>query len=273
LILAHCTKLRKLNLDYVYFEGEWEHINGEEIAHPESGSKSIRVLSWKQELVWIGAKKGHHVRLGVFSQKYPSLRELALETGRIYLFPPVEVKYGPGNIAPFLSFLSFQNCHLDNPEKLSRFCPNLTTLKLLDAYFSQRKLEGIPDLFPQLKELTLTTHLSMRSPLRLLPPDLGPIPSFSHLELITKHRGSLEGLDLLRFFPGLSVLRVTGSAASLFAETTATALMRICARCERLRYLYVKLRGSESNYISCLEKLECLCPVHVTLVCKLLEQY
>jgi hypothetical protein len=190
----------------------------------------------------------------------------------MYLFPPVEVKYGPGNIGPLLTFLSFQNCHLDNPENLSRFCPNLTTLKLLDAYFSQLKLKRIPDLFPQLKELTLTSHLSMRQPLRLLPPALGPIPSVSHLELITTHKGSLEGLGFLRIFPGLSVLRVTGSAASLLIGTTATALMRICAQCERLRYLYVKLRGSESNYISCLEKLECLCPAHVTLVCKQLEQ-
>jgi hypothetical protein len=232
MILAYCTKLRKLNLDHVKFEGEWEgdfHI-GHEIGLPESGSKSIRVLSWKQELI----QEANQVRLGAFSQNYPSLRELALGTSdSSYLFPPVEVKYGTGNIAPLLTFLSFQNCRLDNPENLSRFCPNLTTLKLLDAFFSQRKLKRIPDLFPRLKDLTLTTQLSMRPPLRLLPPALGPIPSVSHLELITMNTGSLEGLDLIRFFPGLSVLRVTGSAL-LLTGTTATALMRICARCERL---------------------------------------
>jgi hypothetical protein len=68
MILAHCTKLRKLNLDHVKFDGEWEgdfHI-GHEIGLPEFGSKSIRVLLWRQELMRRRGK-ANQVRLGVFS--------------------------------------------------------------------------------------------------------------------------------------------------------------------------------------------------------------
>jgi hypothetical protein len=275
MILAHCTKLRELHLDSLKFDGEWEddfHI-GHESGLPKSGSTSIRVLSWKQELVQDREKANLQVRLGVFLQNYPSLRELALVNCGIYLrlFPPVEVKYGPGNIAPLLTSLSFQNCSIGNSKNLSRLCPNLATLKLVDAYFSQRKLKRIPNLFPQLRELTLNTELSMRQPLRLLPPTLGPVPSVSHLELITNHIGSLGGLELLRFFPGLSVLRVKAGSASPLNETTAMALIRSCTRCERIRYLYVELRESESNNVR-FQELEGLCPAHVTLVCKQLER-
>jgi hypothetical protein len=272
MILAHCTKLRELHLDSLEFDEEWEgdfHI-GHEIGLPKSGSTSIRVLSWKQGLVRDGT--AGQVRLEIFSQNYPSLRELALEACFINL-DTVEVQYGPGIVAPLLTSLSFQKCSLGHPENLSEFCPNLATLKLSDACFSQRKLKRIPDLFPQLRKITLDTQLSMRQPLRLLPPALGPVPSVSHLDLITNHIDNLEGLNSLRLrFPGLSVLRVTGSVSLLTSTTSTTALMRVCARCERLRYLYVELRGSESNCTSCFERLECLCPAHVTLVCKQLER-
>jgi hypothetical protein len=272
MILAHCTELRKLYLDYVKFDGEWEgdlHI-GHEIGLPETGSKSIRVLSWKQELVG-DRKKANQVDLEMFSQNFPSLEELALEACFNDPLETVQVKYGAGVIAPLLTSLSFQNCSLGNPENLSRFCPNLATLKLSDACFSQGKLKRVSDLFPQLRKITLDTQLSIRQPLRLLPPALGPVPSVSHLELITDHTDNLEGLTSLRVrFPGLSVLRVTFSG-SLLTGITATALMRICARCERLRYLYVTLRGSEFNYNSWCEKMECLCPAHITLVFKQLE--
>jgi hypothetical protein len=124
MILAHCTKLRELHLYYVKFDGEWEgdlHI-GHEIGLPETGSRSIRLLSWKQEIVRDRMrKKANQVDLEMFSQNYPSLRELALETcGFYYQSPLVEVKYGPGVIAPLLSSLSFRNCSLGNPENLSR---------------------------------------------------------------------------------------------------------------------------------------------------------
>jgi hypothetical protein len=169
------------------------------------------------------------IRLEVFSLNYPSF---ALKTCGIYLrlFSPVEVKYGPSvNIAPLLTSLSFQNYSIGNPKNLSRFRPNLATLRLVDTYFNQRKSKRVPDLFPQLRKITLDTQLSMRQPLRLLPSALGLIPSVSHLESIPSHTNSLGGLELLQFFPGLSVLREKGGSASPLDETTTMALMRSCA--------------------------------------------
>jgi hypothetical protein len=132
MILAHCTKLRELHLDSLKFDGEWEddfHI-GYEIGLPKSGSTSIRVLSWKQGLVRDSETAAQPVRLAGFSQNFPSLKELVLETCSSISLNTVEVKYGPGIIAPLLTSLSFQNCSLGNPENLSRFCPNSATLRL-----------------------------------------------------------------------------------------------------------------------------------------------